>query len=111
MKRYIQLFESWQREETIVMTSRMGRDISLTIRHGKIEEIENNSGIIFPFVTGQPLQIPFIKGWARRNGFKWNGEDACQPGMKPEKKIFGVRTKDVPKGHEWRHIFPGKFKD
>jgi hypothetical protein len=111
MKQYIQLYESWQREEEIIMTSRMGREIIMKVRHGKIEEIENNTGIIFPFVTGQPLQIPFIKGWACKNGFKWNGEDACQPGMKPEKKIFGIRTKDVPRGHEWRHIFPGKFRD
>lgn len=111
MKNYIQLFESWQREEEIIMTSRLGRKILLKIRHGKIEEIENNSGIVFPFVTGQPLQNTFIKGWACRNGFKWNGEDACQPGRKPEKKIFGVRTKDVPKGHEWRQVFPGKFRD
>jgi hypothetical protein len=32
-------------------------------------------------------------------------EDPC-----PEEKIFGVRTKDVPQGHEWRRIFPNKFK-
>ena len=34
-----------------------------------------------------------------------DGKDTC-----PEKKIFGVRAKDVPQGHEWRHIFPNKFK-
>ena len=27
-----------------------------------------------------------------------DGKDTC-----PEKKIFGVRAKDVPQGHEWRH--------
>ena len=27
-----------------------------------------------------------------------------------QKKIFGVRSSDVPQGHEWRHIFPHKFK-
>ena len=41
--KYVQLFESWYREEEIVMTSRMGRDITLKIRHGKIEEIENKA--------------------------------------------------------------------
>jgi hypothetical protein len=108
MKNYIQLFENWQREEEIVMTSRMGREIIMKIHHGKIEEIENNTGIVFPFVTGQPLQIPFIKAWACRNGFKWNGKDACQ---QSEKKIFGVKIKDVPQGHEWRRIWPGKFRN
>lgn len=111
MEQYIQLFENWQREEEIILTSRHGRTIELKIKHGKIEEIDNNSGIVFPFVTGQPLQIPFIKAWSCRNNFKWNGEDACQPGMKPEKKIFGIRTKDIPHGHELRRIFPGKFRD
>jgi hypothetical protein len=108
MKRYVALFESWMREEEIILTSRQGRTITIKVTHGKIEEIDNNSGVIFPFVTGQPLQIPFMKGWANRNGFKWNGEDA---GRQPEKKIFGVRTKDVPKGHEWRQMFPRKFRD
>jgi len=28
----------------------------------------------------------------------------------PEEKIFGVRTKDVPHGHEWRRMFPNKFR-
>ena len=111
MKTYVQLFESWHREEEIVLTSRQGRSIEIKVKHGKIEEIENKSGVIFPFVTGQPLQIPFIRNWACRNGFKWNGEDACLPGMKPEKKIFGVRAKDIPQGHEWRRMFPGKFRD
>ena len=30
--------------------------------------------------------------------------------IKQKKKIFGVRSSDVPQGHEWRHIFPHKFK-
>ena len=37
--------------------------------------------------------------------FLLNGEDTC-----PGKKIFGVRTSDVPQGHEWRKIYTGKFK-
>jgi hypothetical protein len=49
-----------------------------------------------------------MKGWACSHGFKWNGEDPCDPG---EKKIFGVKSKHIPKGHEWRRMFPGKFRD
>jgi hypothetical protein len=108
MKKYIQLFESWQREEEITLKSRMGRTIEIKVKHGKIEEIDNEAGVRFPFVTGQPLQKPFMKNWACRNGFKWNGEDPCE---QPEKKIFGVRAKDIPHGHEWRMLFPGKFRD
>ena len=107
MKRFVALFESWMREEEIILTSRQGRKIFIKMTHGKIEEIDNESGVIFPFVTGQPFTV-FMKGWACRNGFKWNGNDPCDQG---EKKIFGVKTKHVPKGHEWRQIFPGKFRD
>jgi hypothetical protein len=107
MKRFVALFENWMREETLVLTSRQGRKITIKMTHGKIEEIDNESGVRFPFVTGQPFTV-FMKGWACRNGFKWNGEDPCDPG---EKKIFGVKAKHVPKGHEWRQIFPNKFRD
>jgi hypothetical protein len=105
--KHVVLYESWMREEVIVLTSRQGRTITIKMTHGKIEEIDNESGVRFPFVTGQPFTI-FMKNWACRNGFKWNGENACDPG---EDKIFGVKKKFIPKGHEWRQIFPGKFRD
>ena len=70
----------------------------------RISEIENKTGIRFPFVVGQPLGRN-IEVWACNNNFLMDGQDTC-----PEKKIFGVKSSDVPKGHEWRHIFPHKFK-
>ena len=105
--KHIQLFESWQREEEITLTSRQGRPIIVKTKHGKIEEITNDSGVSFPFHAGQPVTV-FMKGWACNHGFSWNGKDACDPG---EKKVFGVKVKDVPKGHEWRSIWPNKFRD
>ena len=107
MIEYVQLFENWSREEEIVLTSRQGRDITIIVQHGKIEEIDNQSGVNFPFFTGQPVTV-FMKGWACNQGFKWNGKDACDPG---EKKVFGIKAKHIPKGHEWRNIWPGKFRD
>lgn len=71
---------------------------------GRIVNIENESGIRFPFQVGQLLQRN-VEVWACNNNFLMDGKDTC-----PEKKIFGVRAKDVPQGHEWRHIFPNKFK-
>jgi hypothetical protein len=94
------------REEEIVLTSRQGRKIKIKMTHGKIEEIDNESGVPFPFFTGQPVTV-FMKGWACNHGFKWNGENACDPG---EKKVFGIKTKYIPKEHEWRKIWPGKFR-
>ncbi|CAB4159473.1 hypothetical protein UFOVP699_209 [uncultured Caudovirales phage] len=105
--KYIALYESWMREEIIVLTSRQGRTITIELTHGKIQRIDNESGVYFPYVENQPFQTPFVKAWACKNNFKWNGQSACDPG---EKKIFGIKTKYVPKGHEWRQIFPGKFK-
>jgi hypothetical protein len=70
----------------------------------RISEIENKTGIRFPFVVGQPLNRN-IEVWACNNNFLMDGKDTC-----PEKKIFGVRASDVPQGHEWRHIFPHKFR-
>jgi len=108
MKRHVQLFESWHREETIVLTSRQGRSITISAKHGTIHEIENESGVRFPFHVGQPITV-FMKSWACTNGFTWNGESPCpDPG---EKKVFGVKAKHIPSGHEWRRIWPGKFKD
>jgi hypothetical protein len=70
---------------------------------GRITGIENETGIRFPFSVGQLLQRN-VEVWACNNNFLMDGKDTC-----PEKKIFGVKTKDVPQGHEWRHIFPHKF--
>lgn len=70
---------------------------------GRIIGIENETGIRFPFSLGQLLQRN-VEVWACNNNFLMDGKDTC-----PDKKIFGVKTKDVPQGHEWRHIFPNKF--
>lgn len=70
---------------------------------GRITNIENETGIRFPFSVGQILNRT-AEVWACNNNFLMDGKDTC-----PEKKIFGVRASDVPQGHEWRHIFPHKF--
>lgn len=71
---------------------------------GRITNIENETGMRFPFSVGQLLNRT-AEVWACNNNFLMDGKDTC-----PEKKIFGVKASDVPQGHEWRHIFPNKFK-
>lgn len=88
----------------IKLVSRQNREINLTVKNGRITSIKNDSGVNFPYVVNQPYNMG-MKTWACNNGFTWNGTDPC-----PEKKIFGVKVKDVPQGHEWRKIFPNKFK-
>jgi hypothetical protein len=91
----------------IIFTGKRNPRLTIVVKISpdrRISEIENKTGIRFPFVVGQPLGRN-IEVWACNNNFLMDGQDTC-----PEKKIFGVRASDVPQGHEWRHIFPHKFK-
>lgn len=86
------------------------RNSNYTIRiikssEGKIESIENNSRIRFPFNIDQLLNIKKLERWACENNFYVDGKDTC-----PEKKIFGIRTKDVPKNDPLRLLYPSKFR-
>lgn len=72
---------------------------------GRISKIENlNPRIRFPFSVGQRISRN-IETWACNNNFLIDGNDPC-----PEQKIFDVRVSQVPQGHEWRTIFPNKFR-
>ena len=91
----------------LVFTSKRRKEISISIelKNGRIHKINNLYNFRFPFKEGQHFNRN-IEVWACNNGFFMDGKDTC-----PEKKIFGVKTKDVPKGHEWRSIFPNKFEN
>jgi len=88
----------------IILTSRQNRDITITVLGGHIETIDNKSGVNFPYKIGQYYNRS-IETWACNNGFKVDGKDPCQ-----EEKVFGIRTKDIPQGHELRMLFPHKFR-
>lgn len=103
--RHLVVYESWSQEKTIVLESIRNRArIILSIQAGRIQTIDNPRGIRFPWSEGQTLNRS-LETWACNNGFTINGKDPC-----PEEKIFGIKTSDIPKGHEWRMIFPNKFK-
>jgi hypothetical protein len=81
------------------------KEIENNIENNEIEEsLLTNSSITF-INKRNPRLNRNIEVWACNNNFLMDGKDTC-----PEKKIFGVRASDVPQGHEWRHIFPNKFK-
>lgn len=107
MKQYIQLYESWQRPQTITLSSLIKGKIILHVQHGTIHSIDNRTQLTPDFTTGQPLQLPFIKGWANRHGFKV--EDSNYSGE--DRKIFGIKTKHIPQGDPIRRFYPGKFRD
>ncbi len=112
----IKTFESWGERE-IILTHKNDQSlvIRLSVVNSKIvsinhlrkignKEVDISPVIRFPFSVGQTLSRN-IEVWACNNNFYIDGKNTC-----PEKKIFGVRVSDVPKGHEWRHIFPNKFR-
>jgi hypothetical protein len=100
----LELYENFSQEREIEFTSRSGRKILVKILGGRITSIENNAGVNFPYSPGQQLTRN-IETWACNNGFLMDGKSTC-----PEKKIFGVKASDVPAGHEWRRLFPNKFR-
>jgi hypothetical protein len=102
---HLVLFESFgERCISFIGKRNPNLKIDIVVKGGRIISIDNNSGIRFPFSEGQSLSRN-IEVWACNNNFYIDGKDTC-----PEKKIFGIRTSDVPKGHEWRHIYPDKFR-
>jgi len=91
-------------QRSIVLTSRQGREIRVSLQGPAIKDIENEAGINFPFSPGQTWTRS-VETWACTHGFKIDGNDPC-----PEEKIFGIRKKDIPHGHELRMLFPNKFR-
>lgn len=102
-----EITESYLNSKELIFTGKRNRNLQITVlldNSMRIESIDNKANIRFPFHVGQRINRN-IEVWACNNNFLLNGEDTC-----PEKKIFGVRASDVPQGHEWRKIYPGKFK-
>ena len=102
--KHLELYESYHNEKQLVFKSRQGRIITVMLLGGRIDNIDNQSGIRFPFMKGQQYTRT-IETWACNNGFSINGEDTCS-----EKKIFGIKASDIPQGHELRRLFPNKFR-
>lgn len=94
-------------KRSVIFTKEINPSVTIEVLmwpNGQITDITNPRNIRFPFVVGQILNMGH-KTWACVNGFLVDGKDACGP-----KKIFGVNVDDVPQGHEWRLIYPNKFK-
>lgn len=105
--KHLKKFNESYGEKEIVFKSKRNPSQIIMIRKspdGRISSIVNKANIRFPFNTGQ-MMTRNIESWACNNNFLMDGKDTC-----PEKKIFGVRVSDVPKGHEWRNIYPNKFR-
>lgn len=100
----LEIYESYSNERIVTLKSNRGLDIIVSAQGGRIKSIENQSGIRFPFNVGQGWTRS-IETWACNNRFTIDGKSPCE-----EKKIFGMRAKDIPQGHELRRLFPNKFR-
>lgn len=101
--RNIELFETFG-ERTIILKSRQHRTITISIINGKLGDIVNESGVRFPYHKGESYNRG-ISTWCCNNGFTMDGKDMC-----PEEKVFGMKKKDIPLGHDLRKILPNKFR-
>lgn len=94
-------------EKEVKFTNKRNRNIIFSVfkgRDGRITKIEKSPSIRFPFNVGE-LFNRTIETWACNNNYLMDDKDTC-----PEKKVMGIRTSDIPKGHELRNIYPNKFK-
>jgi hypothetical protein len=92
------------REIVFVKEVNPGVKVTIKVQSSRILEIDNPRKVHFPFHKGQMFQMN-VQEWARVNGYSMDGKS-----LQHDKKIFGIRTKDIPPGHEWRHIYPHKFR-
>jgi len=100
----LELYENFGKEKVIVFTSRKQKEIRVTVEGSRIKKVENEANVRFPYQEGQ-MYNRSIEIWACNHYFKINGKDPCG-----EKKIFGIKVSDIPKGHEFRLIYPNKFR-
>lgn len=91
--------------QTIILTSRQGRTITLVIQAGVILDVVNESGVYFPFITGQNYNRS-VETWVERSNFLFNGVNLEQR----NRKIFGIPVDQIPQGHPLRFVYPGKFR-
>jgi hypothetical protein len=111
---HLELYESFN-QRTMILRHKMSGEITVELQGSQIKEVVNGTNIRFPFNVGSNWNRS-IETWACNNKFKTietlingrlqNSLDPC-----PEEKIFGIRKKDIPMGHELRMLYPNKFRN
>ena len=109
----IEAFQDFSYNKELVLQHKNRRDITITI------VVDSNyivTDIIYspkqtermfrlPYKIGKRANLRFVEDWACKNDFLLNGRDTC-----PEKKVFGIKTSDIPQGHPLRYAYPNKFR-
>ena len=79
--------------------------IRITVVDGRYSQIDKLAGTQFPFKVGQTFNRG-LEAWCEVHRYLFNGVDTA----KQNRKIFGICTKDVPRGDMLRLIYPNKFR-
>lgn len=111
--RNLELYENFN-QRTMILRHKMAGEITVELEGSRIKEVVNTTNIRFPFNIGSSWNRS-IETWSCNNKFSvietWmNGRMVNKIDPCPEEKIFGIRTKDIPMGHELRMLYPNKFK-
>jgi hypothetical protein len=105
MKKFAEFInESYNRKIELKHKRNPNLTITFEVIDGKIYNIQNNAHMRFPYIEGQYFNRN-METWCCNNNFLLDGKDTCT-----EPNVFGIRTKDIPQGHELRYLFPHKFK-
>lgn len=110
----LELYENFN-ERTKVLKHEIRGEIKVELQGSQIKNIDNPINFRFPFPIGSNWNRS-IETWCCNNRFNKietlaNGRVIHELDPCPEEKIFGIRTKDIPKGHELRLLYPNKFRD
>ena len=103
--KHLKSFNEGRNDRKVELEStRTHRKITFDVIDGRIQNIENTTGVRFAFQNGQHYNRN-IETWCCNNDFLMYGKDMC-----PEKKVAGIRVSDIPQGHPLRLVMPGKFR-
>ena len=106
MKKFVEFINENSGKRTVKLKNKNNASLIITfdVIGGIIKNITKDDNIRFTYQEGQPYNVG-METWCSNNKYYMNNKDTC-----PEKKVFGMRTKDIPQGHELRYLFPNKFK-
>ena len=102
--KHLKSFNEGYSRKVELESDRTHRKITFDVIGGRMKNIDNQSGVRFPYQEGQPYNRG-VETWCCNNNFMMDGKDMCPP-----KKVYGMRPKDIPMGHPLRSIMPGKFR-
>lgn len=103
--KYLKPFNESKEVEVVLRHTRNPNIVITLVKSmNRIIYIENKSNYRFPYRVGELINRG-LETWASNNNFLIDDKD-----YSADKKVMGIRTKDIPMGHDLRMLYPSKFK-